>query len=473
MQIILILLIFDVVTCKFVCKSGDDLEVSKVCNGKADCLDGSDERKELCTMSLCDIKEFKCFYGACISRHLLCNGAKDCVDGSDESQCGLSSTSCEKNQFRCDSGECINSTSICDGIKNCIDTSDESPKICEHELCPANTFRCRYGSCIHLNSTCNGFNDCIDGSDEALDLCSHKNENGFWSRDILKCEPECGRTNTISPLIVKSMETKAPFPWHATMYVHKNGNYTFWCGATLISEALFVTAAHCTYKLSADVIKLYLGKTKKTFDVTSEEPEATVYQVKRVIEHPLYLDQNGNYASDIALLEITEEVQFSENRLPVCIDWELDDITEHLSENNLGVVMGMGVTENDTFSESLRFAWLPVIPNEKCIDKHKVDFKKYVTVTSFCAGWANGTGVCNGDSGGGLAFPIKGVQRWCLEGIVSLSPRRQTSSFCDPNEYTIFTKVGMYVKWIEHVMEEVHATHNFTRKKYEPILKGN
>lgn len=76
--------------------------------------------------------------------------------------------------------------------------------------------------------------------------------------------------------------------------------------------------------------------------------------------------------------------------MPVCIDWELNDITSHLSENSLGVVMGMGLTENDTFSESLRLTWLPVIPNDKCIEKHKTDFKKYVTFTSFCAGWANG-----------------------------------------------------------------------------------
>lgn len=100
--------------------------------------------------------------------------------------------------------------------------------------------------------------------------------------------------------------------------------------------------------------------------------------------------QNGNYASDIALLEISGVVQFSEFRMPVCVDWELDDITTHLAENSLGVVMGMGLTENDTFSDSLRLTWLPVIPNDKCIEKHKIDFKKYVTVTSFCAGWANG-----------------------------------------------------------------------------------
>lgn len=279
----------------------------------------------------------------------MCNNAKNCVDNSDEVQCGLTASSCNKDQFRCGTGECINATLICNSEKNCADNSDESNIICEHELCPSNTFRCRYGNCIKMEATCNGFYDCIDGSDEVIELCSHKNiscpsiistrlqvrcendngivpcegfikpgtraiyscrdyfkpkfsfnlfnnestcqENGVWSRDILKCEPECGRTNKVIPLIVKGTETKAPFPWHATMYVHKNGNFSFWCGASLISEALFITAAHCTFKLSPEMIRLALGKYKKNFEITPEETEAVIYQVKQIIQHPLYMDQ--------------------------------------------------------------------------------------------------------------------------------------------------------------------------------------
>lgn len=82
-----------------------------------------------------------------------------------------------------------------------------------------------------------------------------------------------------------------------------------------------------------------------------------------------------------------------------------------------------------------------------------------------------GTSVCNGDSGGGLVFPVKSKDRWVLEGIVSLSPRRKSTSYCDPFQYTVFTKVGLYIKWIQHIVDSVHSTHNFTSpKKYEPIL---
>jgi hypothetical protein len=56
-----------------------------------------------------------------------------------------------------------------------------------------------------------------------------------------------------------------------------------------------------------------------------------------------------------------------------------------------------------------------------------------------------GTGVCNGDSGGGLIFPQGHGpnSNWLLQGIVSVSPRRRGTAFCDSTYYTVFTKVGM------------------------------
>lgn len=46
--------------------------------------------------------------------------------------------------------------------------------------------------------------------------------------------------------------------------------------------------------------------------------------------------------------------------------------------------------ENDTFAEELKVTRLPVVSDEKCLEQQKHDFKKYVTYTSFCAGYQNG-----------------------------------------------------------------------------------
>ena len=53
-------------------------------------------------------------------------------------------------------------------------------------------------------------------------------------------------------------------------------------------------------------------------------------------------------------------------------------------------VAGWGVNENDTFSDKLYMVQLPVIPDQTCIDDQSRDFKKYVTYTTFCAGYNNG-----------------------------------------------------------------------------------
>lgn len=112
---------------------------------------------------------------------------------------------------------------------------------------------------------------------------------------------------------------------------------------------------------------------------------------------------------------------------------------------------GMGITESDTFSPSLRMASAMYVSDEMCREKVKRDFWKFLTYSSFCAGWANGTSVCNGDSGGGFFLQNPRSEIWEIHGIISLSPRRLSSSLCDPKSYTVFTKVqeNVFIKKLE------------------------
>lgn len=101
----------------------------------------------------------------------------------------------------------------------------------------------------------------------------------------------------------------------------------------------------------------------------------------------------------------------------------------------------MGITENDTFSEKLRVTTVKIISENECRESQNKDFRKYLTYTTFCAGWKNGTAVCNGDSGGGLVLQRPGERLWDLHGVVSISLRRLGTNICDPNYFTVFTKV--------------------------------
>lgn len=63
-----------------------------------------------------------------------------------------------------------------------------------------------------------------------------------------------------------------------------------------------------------------------------------------------------------------------------------------------------------------------------------------------------GTSVCNGDSGGSMAFEKNGLYH--IRGIVSVTVSREDNQrLCDPNHYVIFTDVAQYLPWIEDVAQ--------------------
>uniref|UniRef100_A0A182LSL4 Peptidase S1 domain-containing protein n=1 Tax=Anopheles culicifacies TaxID=139723 RepID=A0A182LSL4_9DIPT len=68
----------------------------------------------------------------------------------------------------------------------------------------------------------------------------------------------------------------------------------------------------------------------------------------------------------------------------------------------------------------------------------------------FCAGKRDGVGACNGDSGGGMFFNYDGT--WYIRGLVSFTKPREDAHICDTKEYTAFTDVAKYLKWIEQHM---------------------
>jgi secreted trypsin-like serine protease len=117
-------------------------------------------------------------------------------------------------------------------------------------------------------------------------------------------------------------------------------------------------------------------------------------------------------------------------------------------------VVGFGFDENGQLSEELKMASLKVVSQSECSNVNEGGSLTSINSrsTTYCAGLKNKTNVCNGDSGGGMVFPLKSedTTRWYLQGIVSagLSDRGK----CDPEKYSVFTRVGRYASWITRTL---------------------
>jgi secreted trypsin-like serine protease len=173
------------------------------------------------------------------------------------------------------------------------------------------------------------------------------------------------------------------------------------CSGVAIASDLVLTAAHCV---------LANGKYRL---VTFEGRQASVRDVARVVPHPQFSLQTGEF-QDLALVKLAASPPPNLRPAP------LSDRRAPASFGDRFIVAGFGVaTKGQTKSAgTLRMATLVATDRPSSQQLTLVDPKKL--------GEAPGLGVCNGDSGG----PVFDERNLTLVGIISWSGPRNGEPAC-------------------------------------------
>ncbi|XP_055625052.1 serine protease 30-like [Toxorhynchites rutilus septentrionalis] len=255
---------------------------------------------------------------------------------------------------------------------------------------------------------------------------------------------QCGKVDRLAGYVINAEETENVWPWHVAVY---NATNNYIAGGTIISESFVLTAAHVTFrKQHIALIPADLYVVMGIKDLSNPQNYTRYGNVSKIIRYPNY--DTERMVNDLALLRLTEKIQFSMHISPICL-WPVGgpDL-EKLALEQRGTVVGWGFTENSTISQVLREASMSIIDFQSCAENTKSFQPLLAKGRNYCAGNRGETTVCRGDSGGGMYFLID--YTWYIRGIVNQgTPTQDTRYPCDPKKEVIFMDVTFYQKWVE------------------------
>ena len=202
-------------------------------------------------------------------------------------------------------------------------------------------------------------------------------------------------------------------PWQAIVFY---SNYTFKCGASLISDRHLLTVAHCVNYLKPYDIRIRLGEWQVN---TFAEP--LPYQdidVSAITIHPDY--QPGKEWNNIAIIELKEPVNLQYNINNICLPFGGIIFPEYTR----CFVSGWGKDSFEgKYQHILKKIDVPLINHHKCQEllRH-TRLRQYFRLheSYLCAGGELGKDACVGDGGGPLicfndaskSFVQVGITAW-------------------------------------------------------------
>ncbi|XP_023166144.1 serine protease snake-like [Drosophila hydei] len=302
--------------------------------------------------------------------------------------------------------------------------------------------------------TCNLSERITDAQDaDIVSSCSRYKKSVFDKQDgysfLFPSAPITYKTldtcHSYTPLIVDGTPADPKeFPHMARLGNRNDNNVTNWfCGGTLISNRLVLTAAHCLYSESGEINVVRLGELD--FDSDQDDAEPEDFGVRNTTEHPDF--KYPVLYNDIALVELDRGVRFSVYKHPACLPF--NDGERYSSF----VAAGWGQTSfAGAHSSKLRKVKLNGF-RSNCLQSDDVEElpSGYNATTQMCVGSAQNKDTCNGDSGGPLlTYHEEYPCMYHVMGITSLGIGCGT-----PNVPSLYTRVHSYLNWLKQEMAKI------------------
>ncbi|MEH6414012.1 S1 family peptidase [Pseudomonas sp. CGJS7] len=225
----------------------------------------------------------------------------------------------------------------------------------------------------------------------------------------------------VSPMIIGGDNVaNGKYPFMVTVQLKgfggDNAYDRHWCGASLISPWLVLTAAHCAEGFESENLSVIAGRT-----VLTNDKQGVAADVDGIYVHPKYLAGDQGY--DVAVLVLKSPITKIK---PIELVTAGTDALERPGTLLTNIGWGNTIQQNPfppggsgvSSPNRLQGVDLPVVSYAECAFAYR---NSRITVTEgvdICAG-RTGKDACQGDSGGPLFVALPDGKRFIQVGVVS------------------------------------------------------